>query len=121
MDDIAADAHLEFSASVAAAPDDGSVVTIIGELDVDSAPQVRDAFDEAIDRPGPVKLDMRGCSFVDSTGIAALVRAARRLHEEGRTLSIRGARQRVRGILELSGLLSEGWVVLEPDAGSAPG
>ena len=93
-------------------------MTIIGELDVDAAPKVVQAFDEAIDHPGPVELDMRGVSFVDSTGIAALVRAARKLHEEGRTLAIKGARQRVRSILELSGLVSEGWVVLEPDPGS---
>jgi anti-anti-sigma factor len=110
--------RLEFLASVAPAADSGSVVTIIGELDVDAARKVSDAFDEAIARPGPVKLDMRGCSFVDSTGIAALVRAARQLHEDDRTLSIRGARPRVRGILELSGLLSQGWILLEPEPGS---
>ena len=114
MDDEAPD-RLEFLASVAPAPDAGSVVTIIGELDVESASRVGDVFDEAIDPPGPVELDMRGVSFVDSTGIAALVRAARRLHDEGRTLAIRGARQRVRGILELSGLVSEGWVELETE------
>ena len=117
MDDESQD-RLEFLASVAPGPEEGSVVTIIGELDVDAAQTVGDAFDEAIEHPGPVELDMRGVSFVDSTGIAALVRAARKLHEEGRTLAIKGARQRVRGILELSGLISEGWVVLEPDGNS---
>jgi len=117
MDDESQD-RLEFLASVAPGPEEGSVVTIIGELDVDAAQTVGDAFDEAIEHPGPVELDMRGVSFVDSTGIAALVRAARKLHEEGRTLAIKGARQRVRGILELSGLIAEGWVVLEPDGNS---
>ena len=92
------------------------MVTVIGELDVSAAPRVGEAFDEAIDMPGRVELDMRGCSFVDSTGIATLVGAARRLHEDGRTLFVKGARERVRGILELSGLLSQGWIVLENDA-----
>jgi anti-anti-sigma factor len=118
MDDERKNGRLEFSASVAPAPDSGTVVTIIGELDVAAAPKVGHAFDEAIAQPGPVKLDMRGCSFVDSIGIAALVRAARELHEDDRTLLIQGARKRVRGILELSGLLSEGWIRLEPEPGS---
>ncbi len=116
MDDSGDPQHLEFLASVAPAAEEGSVVTIIGELDVAAAERVGEAFDEAIDMPGPVELDMRGCSFVDSTGIATLVGAARRLHEDGRALLIKGARQRVRGILELSGLLSQGWIVLENDA-----
>ena len=103
MDDESQD-RLEFLASVAPAPDAGSVVTIIGELDVEAAPKVGDAFDQAIEHPGPVELDMRGVSFVDSTGIAALVRAARKLHEEDRTLVIKGARQRVRGSSSSLGL-----------------
>jgi anti-anti-sigma factor len=88
------------------------VITIFGEFDGSAAAPVAEAFDEAIAIPGSVELDMRGCSFVDSSGIATLVTAARRLHEQDRVLEIRGARERVRGILELSGLLSRGWVVL---------
>jgi anti-anti-sigma factor len=116
MEDGGHSRHVDFLASVAPAADGGSMVTIIGELDVSAAKRVGEVFDEAIEATGPVELDMRGCSFVDSTGIATLVGAARRLHEDHRTLLIKGARQRVRGILELSGLLSQGWIVLENDA-----
>ncbi len=105
--------RLEFSASVAPGPEAGTIVTIFGELDVASAPEMTDSFQQAIDRPGPVELDMRGCTFVDSTGIASLLTAARRLHEQGRVLTIKGARERVQSILQLSGLLSQGWIALD--------
>lgn len=107
--------HLEFSVSVAESRQGGSVVTMFGELDLASAPGLRQALDRAIDDPGRVELDMRGCSFIDSTGIATLVGAARRLREDGRVLQIRGARERVRRILQLAGLLSYQWIVLEPE------
>ena len=57
---------------------------------------------------------MRACDFVDSIGIATLVAAARRLHDERRMLTIRGARERVLRILDLTGMLSQDWVRIEP-------
>jgi anti-sigma B factor antagonist len=110
--------HLEFSVSVAEGPDGGTVVTIFGELDLGSAPALRQALDQAIAHPGRVALDRRGCSFIDSTGIATVVGAARQLRDDGRALQIRGARERVRRILELAGLLSHQWIVLEPEQGT---
>ncbi len=105
--------RIEFSASVARGSGGGSVITIFGELDVGASTPMDDAFERAIEVPGSVELDMRGCSFVDSTGIATLLKGARRLHDQGRVLEIKGAKERVRGILDLSGLLSQGWIVLE--------
>ena len=111
--------HLEFSVRVAERAGGGTEVTIFGELDIASAPQLRSALERAVDADGEVELDMRACSFIDSTGIAVVVRAARSLSEDGRTLRIKGVRDRVRGILELAGLLSSSWVVIEPERGAS--
>ncbi len=105
---------LGFSVSSAPCEGGGTAVTIFGELDMAAAAKLRDELDRAVDAEGDVELDMRACSFVDSTGIATLVTAGRRLGEEGRVLRIRGARERVSRILELAGLPAQGWVSLEP-------
>jgi anti-anti-sigma factor len=104
---------LGLSISVAARPGGGTVVTVLGELDMASARELRRALDEIIDRKGELEIDMRACGFVDSVGIATLVTAARRMSEDERTLRIRGAQERVRKILELAGLTSHRWVVLD--------
>lgn len=100
---------------VTAEPSDGgTAVTVFGELDMASSVRLRKVLDTAIDEAsGDVELDMRACTFVDSTGIATLVTAGRRLGEEGRVLRIRGARERVSHIIELAGLPAQGWVALE--------
>ena len=106
---------LGFSVNAAPREGGGTAVTVFGELDMASASTLRRALDEAVAADdGDVELDMRACSFVDSTGIATLVTAGRRLGEQRRVLRIRGARERVSHILELAGLPAQGWVALEP-------
>ncbi len=105
---------LEFWASAAPAPGNGSIVTVFGELDTATAPRLRDVFAEALEGDGDVELDMRGCGFVDSSGIATLIWAALRLKERGRTLRIQGVRHRVRKILDLAGVAGHSAIVLGP-------
>jgi anti-sigma B factor antagonist len=107
-----------FAVRVAERPGGGSVATVLGELDVASAPELRSALESALDADGDLEVDLRACSFVDSIGIATLVMAARRLSDEGRTLRIRGARQRVRKIFDLAGLTAHSGVVFEPEDGA---
>ncbi len=116
MDGEASDeGHLGFSVSVAPSPGGGSVVTVIGELDVAASVGLRGAFEKAMENYGePITVDMRACSFVDSSGIATLVGAARRLHDEGSMITIQGAQDRVRRILDIAGLSKNHWVALEP-------
>jgi anti-sigma B factor antagonist len=112
-------AGIGFAVRVADRPGGGSVATVLGELDVASAPELRRALEGPLDADGEVELDLRACSFVDSIGIATLVMAARRLSEEGRTLTIRGARHRVRKIFDLAGLTAHRGVAFEPEDGPA--
>jgi anti-sigma B factor antagonist len=51
-----------------------SVVSLRGELDLATAPQLREVLDE-IKREGPILINLNDCEFIDSTGIAVIVRA----------------------------------------------
>jgi anti-sigma B factor antagonist len=104
---------LEFWVSVADGPEGTAIVTVFGELDGATAPQAREALTEAMDRGGDVEVDLRGCGFVDSRGIAAIVWAAMRLAERQHKLFVVGARPRVRGILELAGVAGHSAIVLD--------
>ena len=102
-----------FKAMVAKGQNGGAVVTMLGDLDLAAAPELRRAFDEALGYGGEVEVDMRGCGFMDSRGIAELISAARRLAERGSALRVKGAQDRVRKIFELAGLLDNEWIKLE--------
>jgi len=56
---------------------DAVVVTVRGEVDVMTAPRLRDAVARAFDAPeaGAVVLDLTGVTFLGSNGLAALVDA----------------------------------------------
>ncbi|MFI5761789.1 STAS domain-containing protein [Streptomyces sp. NPDC051563] len=52
------------------------LLTVSGEIDLDTAPQLQDAVDAA--RPGPGRsllLDMSGVDFCDCSGLTVLMRA----------------------------------------------
>jgi anti-sigma B factor antagonist len=104
---------LEFWSSLAERPGGGSIVTVIGELDVSTAPRLRSTFEQALAAEGDVELDLRGCGFVDSSGIATLVWVAVRMKERDRRLVLRGARERVRRILDLAGISGHSAVEIE--------
>jgi anti-anti-sigma factor len=103
----------DFAVHVAPTDDGGTDVTVFGELDLATVDKVSAALDSVLTGSGHVVIDLRACPFVDSTGIAAIARAAIGLREQGRPLRIRGVRERVRRILEISGLLSSDLLVAE--------
>jgi anti-sigma B factor antagonist len=57
----------------------GCIVVFKGELDLTAAPELEDHLLRAVGLDGArVILDLGACEFVDSTGIALIVRAAER-------------------------------------------
>ena len=76
-----------------------------GELDIASAPEFEQAIADATAEPGAgLVLDLRGLTFMDSTGLRALAQTNARADEAGFALSIyRGPRQ-IERVLEISGL-----------------
>lgn len=81
-------------------------VTVSGELDLATAPQLEAVFEglepTSSDR---VVVDLEAVTFLDSSGIRALVRAKRRLDGIGAPLVIDGISPAARQVLELSGVL----------------
>jgi anti-sigma B factor antagonist len=114
-----ADPYTDFSVHVAPSVDGGTDVAIFGELDLATVDEVEAALDEAIEAPGRVVIDLRACGFVDSTGIAALVKAAVRLHEQHRALLIKGVKERVMRIFEVAGIAAMENIGIEPARSSA--
>src|SRR3954453_15498218 len=65
------------------------LVTVMGELDISTAPQLADALDSTLDASdAPVVVNLHLWDFIDSTGLSVLVRAYKRLDERGQAFSI---------------------------------
>ncbi len=78
-------------------------VTVRGEIDMATAPQLNDLLNALIDAgSSDIVLEARGLEFLDSTGIGVLVAARNRLGNGG-TLSIASPPPHVRKVLELTG------------------
>jgi anti-sigma B factor antagonist len=64
-------------------------VALIGELDISEAPGVEETLSEIERRRPPLLvLDLRGLSFLDSSGLRLILEADVRAREEGRRLTV---------------------------------
>ena len=82
-----------------------SVVTVAGEVDVATAPALRDCLDQAVRRAeGAVVVDLLGVTFIDSTGLGVLIGAQRGCAEDGRELQLVIAEPRILKVFEITGL-----------------
>lgn len=82
-------------------------ISVRGELDLSTAPELEGPLEQALDSgEGSVLIDLSSCEFIDSTGIALIVRAWQRLDsgEDGRGLVICSHNDQVRRVLEITGL-----------------
>lgn len=82
-----------------------AVVQVQGELDLSTAPRLRQelvtlADDGVLD----VTVDLADIGFIDSSGLSALVAAHRRLREQGGDLGLRAPSPSTRKVLEITGL-----------------
>lgn len=89
-----------------------SVVTVSGEVDVHSAPQLRDGLisvlaggdNTASAAANAVVVDLTGVSFLDSTGLGALVAARTLAGERGVALRLACTSQRIVKLFTITGL-----------------
>jgi anti-sigma B factor antagonist len=80
-------------------------VSILGELDQATAPELRSALSDAFGAAAdPVLIDLSDCNFIDSTGLSLLVEAKRKLSEDDRGFGVCCADRDVRRLLELTGI-----------------
>ena len=67
----------------------GTVIEAVGEVDLTTAPQLREALLGAVGSgKSAVIVDLSKVDFIDSAGLALLVEARKRLSPDGRTLNI---------------------------------
>ena len=93
-----------FEIVVSPTPTEGVVVAVVGELDLATAPEFEATLLEYL-AEGPVRLDMRGLSFMDSSGIRILDAILRDLPMIGSTLVIEPTLQpAVRQVIALTGM-----------------
>jgi anti-sigma B factor antagonist len=88
------------------------VFTVRGELDMNTAPELERSLEEVLSDPeARVMLDLSTCEFIDSTGIALIVRAWQHLDRdaggEGRGhVVICSVNHQVRRLLKITGVES---------------
>jgi anti-sigma B factor antagonist len=78
------------------------ILAVAGEVDLATAPQLAECLTAVTDRD--VSVDLAGVTFLDSSGVSALVAGSRALAEGGHRLRTFGERDNVRRVLEISGL-----------------
>jgi len=99
-----------FEASAARLDDGVHVVSVRGELDLSTASELERPLEEAVSAgDSAVLIDLTACEFIDSTGIAVIVRAWQRLDRgadgngSGR-VAICSGNDQVRRVLDVTGL-----------------
>jgi anti-sigma B factor antagonist len=81
-------------------------VRVTGEIDLATAPQLRQRLDSVIAAgTGDVDLDVSDVTFLDSSGLVVLLAARQGLHDKRHRLRVRNPSEPVLRVFELSGLL----------------
>lgn len=88
---------------------DGGIraLKVSGELDMNTAPELERGLEEALADPdAAILLDLSECEFIDSTGIALIVRAWQRLDagEGGGRVVLCCRNHQVRRLLKITGV-----------------
>jgi anti-sigma B factor antagonist len=93
-----------FEISVSEEPDT-VVIAVSGELDLATAPQLREACAKAVQSAaGTVRIDVGGLTFLDSSGISVLVETHRDLEARNGSLILHCVGDRTQRVLEVAGL-----------------
>lgn len=81
-------------------------VALSGELDHHGAKQVMQELDKRMDRelPRRLSIDMGGVTFMDSSGIAVLLRAHRRMAQLEGSMTVRNVPLQAQRVFQAAGL-----------------
>jgi anti-sigma B factor antagonist len=81
-----------------------ATVTLAGELDLSTAPDLQDALADLTGEPRTVVVDLSGLEFCDSTGLAALLGAHKTLSDYGGTLELLAPNPMLVNLVRITGL-----------------
>lgn len=83
-----------------------AIITVSGEMDLYTAPQLRDAVSSHLDRDrSPLVLDLEQLHYIDSSGIGALLYTFSACKKAGTSVWFAGVQGPVRRVIELTSLL----------------
>jgi anti-anti-sigma factor len=85
-------------------------VQIEGELDLAVAGQLDEVLTAAVSACDRVLVGLDRCTFIDSSGIAVILRAHNRMEEDGRRLAVYAPSDQVLRVLSMTGLTANGLV-----------
>jgi anti-sigma B factor antagonist len=85
--------------------DSGPVVRITGEVDIQTAPLLEERLQRVLDEGfSSLVVDLGEVSFLDSTGLSALIACLKRCEAGGGTVHLVSAQPNVRRVFEVTGL-----------------
>jgi anti-sigma B factor antagonist len=85
-------------------------IQIQGELDLAVAGELDEVLTKAVGECTRVLVGLERCAFIDSSGIAVILRAHNRMAEEGNRLAVYAPTDQVLRVLSMTGLTSNGLV-----------
>ena len=94
---------MKFAVQRTARPD-GVCVAVAGEVDAYTAPEMREHLLDALRAHPVVIVELSAVEFMDSQGLAALLRARQEAESLGRSLRLDGVPVRVLKLLQLTQL-----------------
>lgn len=81
-----------------------TIVTLRGEVDLESSPEAREILLQSIGETGKVLVDLSGVTYIDSSGVASLVEALQASKKTGNQFGLAAASEPTRRVLELARL-----------------
>ena len=80
------------------------IAAVAGDVDISTVARLRECLFELADGGGTLIVDLNRVAFIDSSGLGALVGAARRAAAHGTSLHVVCARAQTRQLFHLTGL-----------------
>jgi anti-sigma B factor antagonist len=97
--------------------DGATEIGVDGELDLSVADQLQAAIDGA--PTGTTLIDLSRCTFIDSTGIAVILRARQQREQDGGRIVVHSPSHQVLRVLTVIGLTGNGLVFADRDEANA--
>ncbi|MEV4345939.1 STAS domain-containing protein [Actinoplanes sp. NPDC049596] len=97
---------MESSFQRALADDGAATITVVGEVDFSNADELAECVRGAVAdwSPPAIRVDLRGASFIDSSGLGALIEGYRAATEAGASFLVVNPTPTFRRVLDVTGL-----------------
>jgi len=90
----------------------GRVLQVVGEVDMDSSPRLRDEIHRNLKGVKAVKVRLKDVEYVDSSGIAVLIQGMKDAGKAGVAFALLDPSDNVRSVIELA-MLQEVFTIEE--------